>query len=525
MKNRLVILLIALLASSAVVAKEPVRLVVNIVLSGVREVDLERYREGFGKGGFERLLAGECYNSAFYPFAPTTPSALATLSTGALPSLHGVVGDGWWNYTNGDYTSAVGDVAYSTFGADTPESRVSNGNLVLETIGDVLVRSREGARSVAVAADCSSAIILGGLHPTEVWWIDSLAGEWTTSTRYKTTLPKWVKKYNSSGWWRSQWGAPWVLSRPEGKYLASAPATIAKPYGYKPPRGEKRARPTPKDITALLHGHLCNTMVAEFAKEAIIYNRLGGDGVTDVLNVCFDAPTRIAAQCGLSSREMEDMYYRLDELLADLVTFASAQASGKVLFVLTTDGSPREVVDRSKVFNTSQARFLINSFLSATYGKGEWVLGYENGGVWLNHTLVFSHGIDLAALQRQVGTFCLGMRGVSHAIIASDMMAGDVKEGVVALVQNGFYPKRSADVTLVLMPEWSPSTGDEAPRITTSQPYASYRKTFIAISGIGVESRTINRKVDVRSLAVTLADILGIEAPLGADVGELRIED
>lgn len=517
MKNRLAILLTLLLATSTLVAKEPVRLVVNITISGASKVDLERYESHFKAGGFARLLAGERYDDAYYPFAPSPEAALATLSTGALPALHGVVGAGWWNYTSGAYTSAVGDVAYSTFGADTPESRVSNGNLVLETISDVVVRSAEGARSVAVAADPSSAIILGGLNPTEVWWIDSLSGRWTTSTKYKTTLPKWVTKYNSSGWWRKQMGAPWVLSRPNKDYV-NGESTVAKTYGYKPTREEQKRRATAEDIRALMYSPISNTMVTEFAKEAIVYNHLGGDQSTDVLNVCYDSPRRIAARYGLHSREVEDMYYRLDSDLADLVTFASAQADGKILFVLTTDGAQRAVKDGSKVFNVSQARFLINSFLSATYGKGDWVLGYSDGGVWLNHTLIFAHNLDLAALQRQVGTFCLGMRGVSHAVIASDMMAGDVKEGVVALVQNGFYPKHSADIYLVLMPDWCPSEGDVAPRTSSSLPYAPYCRAVIAISGIGVESKDVAERVDVRELVTLLAERLNVELPLGCAI-------
>lgn len=516
MKRLFVALVMLLFATSVAVGGEPVRLVVNIVLSGVSEVDLERYEAGFKAGGFGRLLDGERYDNAFYPFAPTKEAALATLSTGALPTLHGVVGAGWWNYTSGAYTSAVGDSAYSTFGADTPESRVSNANLVLETISDVVVRSGQEARSVSVAADPSSAIILGGLNPTEVWWIDSLSGRWTTSTKYKTSLPKWMTKYNSSGWWRKQMGAPWVLSRPDKNYL-NTQSVVAKPYGYKPSREEQKRRQSAADIKALMYSHLSNTMVADAAKEAIIYNRLGGDQSTDVLNVCFDTPRRIAERYGLSSREVEDMYYRLDGDLADLITFASAQAGGKVLFTLTTDGSLREVKDDGKVFNVAQARFLINSFLSATYGKGEWVLGYADGGVWLNHTLIFSHALDLATLQRQVGTFCLGLRGVSHAIIASDMMAGDVKEGVVEVVQNGFYPKHSADIHLVLMPGWVPSEGDSLPKVSSSLPYAPYRKAVMVISGEGVESRRVKERVDVRELVVLLAERLGVELPLGAD--------
>ncbi len=516
MKLRIIALLSTLLVALSVAGEEPVRLVVNVVVSGIREVDLERYEKGFRAGGFERLLSGERYSSASYGFIPTTPSALATLSTGALPSMHGIVGEGWWNYTSGNYTLSVGDNSYSTFDSDSEESRVSNSNLIFETIGDVVVRSVKGAKSVSVATTPSSAIILGGLEPSEVWWIDSLGGRWTTSTKYKTSLPKWVAKYNSAGYLRNQLGAPWVLSRPD-KDFVNERGVVVKPYGYKQSKDERKKGPTREELKSLIYSHVTNSMVAEFAKEAIIYNRLGGDGVVDVLNVCFDSPRKIAERYGLDSREMEDMYYRLDEQLADLLTFASAQASGKILFTLTTDGGIREVKSPSKIFNVAQARFLINSFLSATYGKSDWVLGYEKGGVWLNHTLIFSRGLDLVSLQRQVATFALGMRGVSHAVVATDMMAGDAKEGVVAMVQRGFNPKRSADVNLVLMPDWCESENGEVPLVSYSQPYAPYRRAIVALCGTGVESREIDEEFDVRSLVTILAKRLGVELPLGAE--------
>ena len=525
MKNRFALLLTLLLAASVAMAAERPRLVVNVVVSGARMVDLERYEEGLRAGGFERLLSGRSYPYAYYSFAPSTPSALAALSTGAAPSLSGVIGSGWWNNNNSSEMLVVEDAKCSTFNADNAASRVSNANLTLETIGDVVVREIKGGKSVSVAADASSAIILGGLHPTEVWWIDSLGGRWTTSTKYKTTLPRWVDKYNASGFWRSRMGEEWVLSRTDGGYV-NEHSLVAKPYGYKPPRNERDRRPTAKDVRELLYAPISNDMVADFAKETIIYNRLGGDKATDVLNVCFDSPRRIAARYGLRSREVEDMYYRLDEALADLMTFASAQAGGKVLFVFSTDGGVREVESVEKVFNTAQARFLVNSFLSATYGKGDWVLGYRDGGLWLNHTLIFSHGLDLAALQRQVGTFMLGLRGASHAFTASEMMDGSVKEGVAAVVREGFYPKRSADIHLVLMPDWCEVAGEgSVPKVTTSQPYAPYRRAVVALSGMGVEQGvSIRERVDVRSLVVTLAEMLGVEAPLGAE-GESLVQN
>ena len=522
MKNRLVLLLTLLMVATGAMGTERPRLVVNIVVSQARMVDLERYAEGMTAGGFERLLSGRSYPYATYSFVPTPPSALAALSTGAAPSLSGVVGERWWNNNNGSEVLAVGDNQYCTFEADHEGSRVANTNLSLETLGDVVVREIEGAKSVSVATDASSAIVMGGLNPTEVWWLDSLGGRWTTSTKYKTTLPKWVTKYNASGFWRTKIGREWVLSRADGNYKNSE-CHIVKPYGYKPPREEKKSRPTAADVVELLYTPISNQMVAEFAKEAIIYNRLRHDKATDVLNVCFDSPRRIIARYGLSSCEVEDMYYRLDESIADLMTFASAQADGKVVFVLSTDGGVREIADKGKIFNISQARFLINSFLVANYGKGDWVLGYNNGGLWLNHTLAFSKGLDIATLQRQVGTFALGLRGVSHAITASDMMGGDVKEGVVAIVQEGFYPKRSADVQLVLMPEWCEVESEGVnPKVSHSLPYAPYRRALVALSGMGIEKSRVEEKVDVRSLVVTLSDMVGVEAPLGAEAPPLR---
>ncbi|MBQ2248167.1 MAG: hypothetical protein II323_05345, partial [Tidjanibacter sp.] len=44
------------------------RLIVNIVVSGLRPTDLELYEEGFGKGGFRRLMEGTYYPYAYYPF-------------------------------------------------------------------------------------------------------------------------------------------------------------------------------------------------------------------------------------------------------------------------------------------------------------------------------------------------------------------------------------------------------------------------------------------------------------------------
>ena len=519
MKNRIITLLtLLMLGTLSGFAAERPRLVVNIVVSGMTNADLVRYEKGFCEGGFRRLLGGEFYSQAYYSFAPTTPSALATLTTGALPSEHGVVGGAWWNQNTRRREGVVEDAGYCTYGNDSDQARVSNVNLMFETLGDVVRRSYEGARSVTVAADAESAIILGGTDPSEVWWIDDLGATWTTSTKYAASLPKWVNSYNRTALWRKKLSQPWVLSKSDDKYI-NEKSVVAKPHGYKLTSEEKSRGVRSSDLRELKYSYLCNDVVAEFAKEAIVYNRLGGDDRVDVLNVCFLAPRKIAGRYGLHSREMEDMYYRLDEALADFVKFASAQAGGKILFVLTTDGGCSEVLDQERVFNATQAQFLVNSFLSATYGKGDWVLGSDGTNLWLSHTQVFAKGLDLAAVQRQAAGFALQFRGVSHAVTASELASGGYDEGVKAALQDGFYPKRSADLMLVLMPGWGVAYNeDEVPKMTSWQPYASHRRSFVALSGYGVEEgRRVSERVDVRSVVVTLAEKIGVESPMGAD--------
>ena len=65
----------------------------------------------------------------------------------------------------------------------------------------------------------------------------------------------------------------------------------------------------------------------------------------------------------------------------------------EVLVILTSDhgSSPsydfgREACDR---FNTRQFEVIVNGFLSARYGPGNWVLEYEDKCLYLNHNLVY----------------------------------------------------------------------------------------------------------------------------------------
>ena len=107
----LVALAMLLVGYDAIAQNRRPKLVVNIVVGSMRASDLERYADGFGEGGFKRLMReGATFTDAEYDYALTsTEAGIATLVTGALPSVHGVVGRSWWSHTDGSSQDIIAD--------------------------------------------------------------------------------------------------------------------------------------------------------------------------------------------------------------------------------------------------------------------------------------------------------------------------------------------------------------------------------------------------------------------------------
>lgn len=519
MKRTLLTILATLAIVANAISNDSPRLVVNIVVPSLSASDLRPIEHNLTEGGLKKLLEGGLrYDYAYYPFMPNTESALAALTTGATPELSGVVGPCWWNFTTGNYVGVVADSKSSSYDCDTKESRVSNVNLVLPTLGDQLRASSPESKSVVVAAAPSSAIILGGTNPSEVWWIDSLGARWTTSTKYAAQLPKWVKEHNSEGMWRRSLARPWVATRGDDSYVATKSYEL-RPQSYQYTKEEQRGRPKSSDLRKVARSYVANDMVAGFVREAVIYNSLGGDEHTDILTICFDAPEQIGRLYGIDSREWEDMIYRLDSSLAEMMNFISAQCDGKVVWTLSSDGGAQRVDEASaRRFNAEQFLFLAGTYLNANYGKADWILGYSNCSLWLNREAVRAKGLDLEAVQRSLAQFALQYSGVSHAIVQADLVGGGVKQGVAELIQSGFYPKRSADLVLVLMPGWVEVKGEDEPlpHQCGGSIYDSGRRAILSVSGYGVPQKVVVRKVDMTSLVPSLARLIGIDNPIAA---------
>ena len=161
-------------------------------------------------------------------------------------------------------------------------------------------------------------------------------------------------------------------------------------------------------------------------------------------------------------------------------------------------------------FNVLQAEVLVNAFLGAHYGSDNYVLGFANNAIYLNHTALLNKQLSIDAIREQVATFMLQLRGVATAISASSLRNTSFAEGRSRLLQQSFYATRSGDVIVDLQPGWIIERSDC--RSAADAGYNYDREVPLIIYG-GIEPQVVERSVSIVELAPTIAHILGIERP------------
>ncbi len=502
--------------------KNKPRLVVNIIVSGMRSVDVERYQSNMGAGGIRLLYQdGLRYDNCQYSYQQTlTPVSLATLSTGAQPSTHGIVGYSWFDYVTNEKVDLITDYKAKNLEYPTANGGYSSQNLFVPTLSDALLIDSPQSKAVTVSLDPISAITLNGVKGSP-FWFDEQTCCWASSDAYMEMLPFWAIEHNKSEVDIELTEQKWTMAHNSELYVNTR--YLDNPKGYllgnavKVNRKDERSERNTKYYKQISSTPIGNDIVASFAKLAIAGYELGTDENVDILNICFDASRNVVEKYGPESIEAEDMYYKLDSTISQLISYINALIDGsRVVYLLTSDHgtSPSVAVDATR-FNSRQFEVILNGFLSVRYGNDTWVLGCHNGAVYLNHNAIYKKSINLSEVQNETATFALQLQGVSHAITSTALTSSYFGNGYAQKVQSGFYARRSGDVILNLMPNWIER---DASRLSQSGSMYNYdRAVPLIIYGQGVQKQAISRQVDAISIAPTLSTIMGISEPAASE--------
>ena len=528
---RIVRYIVAVFALCAVAfAEARPRFVVNIVVSGLRQGDLTRYEGNFGKEGFLRLRnEGVEFTECYAEYGPTSSEAgLATFATGTTPSVHGIFSSMGYDRTTNKMVELLRKEQPEQVGVvrKEVEERYSTKLFTAQTLSEAVLASSERNRVITIAHKPSSAMILAG-RKGECYWIDD-NGKWTSADCYMEELPAWVRSCNSDDMNRIFATDNWYGRYTRDYYRNShtTDITIYEKNNTKRIRSQRKVSDGwVKNLLSMPSGNLA---IFECAKRAVgTLSPMHIEDECKVLNICLDVPRTIAEKYGTDSIEYEDMLYSLDASLSEFLTFLYAQlpSCNDVVVVLTSDSgispSKRDNSDISR-FNTRQFEVIMNAFLSARYGQDIWVTGYTNGSLYLNHDVVYRHKKSLEEVQNEVANFALKYRGVAMAVTATAMRSSQFSRGAMALMQNGYNPRHSGDVMILLDAE---RIELDLKRVAMSGSTYNYdRHIPFIVSGGGVVPRQVSERISTEQIAPTLTSLVGVERPQCCDAELLNVK-
>ncbi|QJX47086.1 alkaline phosphatase family protein [Hymenobacter taeanensis] len=558
MKKRLSLLLAATLALPAFAQKaskalDRPKLVVGIVVDQMRYDYLYRYWSKYGNGGFRRLLGeGFSYENAHYNYVPTyTGPGHASIYTGTTPSVHGIVGNNWLVREEGKGTYVTEDNTVQSVGGTAAAGQQSPRHMLTSTITDELrLATNFQSKVIGVCIKDRGSILPAGHAANAAYWYDGSNGAFISSTFYQATLPEWVQQFNQKQLAAQYLSKPWETLLPIGQYTESSPDDVAwegafrgeaKPvFPHDLPtlsatpitavkqnmqaEGEKAPATTPRNLDLIRSTPFGNTLTLEFALEALRAEQLGQRGQTDFLALSFSSTDYVGHQFGPNAIETEDTYLRLDRDLERLFQYLDKTVGRKqVLVFLSADHGAAHSPDflRDKRIPAGSVgpgimRDSLQRKLVQLHGAGKWVLSYENQQVYLNRPLIEEKKLDLYQMQREVAKLMTGFAGVTRAITAEDLQKSHWESGMLMYLENGYFPKRSGDVMVVLAPGWLESYQYPINKGTTHGSSGNYDTHIpMVFWGWHVKHGESSAPAKITDIAATLARWLHIQEPDG----------
>jgi predicted AlkP superfamily pyrophosphatase or phosphodiesterase len=524
-------------------AEAPPRLVLFVTVDQLRGPVLFEMESRLEEGGFRHLLTnGTCFTNAHYDHANNeTAVGHASLITGAWPARHGIIGNDWFDAERGRNVYNTEDLEYQVHGTQPKAGvGVSPRNMHGTTIGDELIQASAGRSRVFAASIKDRGAILPAGHQGKAFWFSLSSLDFISSTYYYDEPPEWLTRWNESDPTQPFATRPWALLLPRDAYLAGD--RDDRSYEGRDTllgRTFPHDLQDPQDLGAFIkYTPFGDELLLEFAQTLIVEENVGQGPATDFLALSFSSTDYVGHGFGPSSLEMEDQLFRLDRLLATLLTFIDERIGlDRTLIVLSSDhGAPdapewtlSQGIEAGRIPEDWWTAELFLAELETTFGRRDVVSRYIQPYLYLNLDVVAELGQPLASVERSVAGIVGNIPGIKMAVPSVDLAEGDERDVYRRLWRN-YYPPRSGHLHIVQEPYWLlPSEGDGNRASLHGTPWHYDTHVPIIFAGPGIPSQRSARPVTPYDIAATLARLLGTEPPsasVGTPLQEVfRIQD
>ena len=462
-----------------------------------------------------------------YPYVPTyTAPGHTCIYTGSVPSLHGIIGNDWYDRASKSIVNSVyGDTVYHTVGSEGPEGQISPNRMLTTTITDELrLATNFHSKVIGIAEKDRAAVLPAGHSANAAYCLDAKSGKFVTSSYYMDTLPVWVNNFNDQKLPKKYLDENWKTVLDLTKYDESTEDDEA----YERPLGKETKAVFPHQVSEMAtkdYGIITatpwgNTLTFDFAKKAIAGEHLGAGVYTDFLAVSCSSTDIIGHTFGPNSIEMEDCYIRFDRDLGAFLTYLDQQVGvGNYVVFLSADhgashadGFNKQHHILSGVYKADSLSRSCNDYLKSKYGKDSLVEKYWNQQFYLNNDKISSNSLDTKAIKADLMHFLLSIKGVAKVLDLQDMTTLALPVPYREAIINGYNQKRSGDMQVI----FEPAILEGYTKGTThGTPYAYDTHIPLLWFGMGIKAGRDYSPVYMTDISATLAAMLHIQMPSG----------
>jgi predicted AlkP superfamily pyrophosphatase or phosphodiesterase len=534
------LVLLAVAADAA--PASPPKLVVVLVVDQMRGDFIARYGSQW-TGGLRRLAdGGAWFSRAAYPYLATvTCVGHATVSTGAFPRTHGIVGNSWFDRESGRSVGCSADPRLATISYAAPaEGGQGPWRLQTATLADELrTQLPVPARVVTMSLKERTAIMLAGHRADAVMWFSIAAGGLVTSSAYTPAPLPFVAAFAKANPVSADLGKVWTRTLPAERLLFADAGRGEKPppfwsAEFPHPLNGKDGAADAQFFEAWESSPFSDDYLGRLAIAAVDALKLGQGPGTDFLGVSFSALDLVGHDFGPTSHEVQDTLVRLDRTIGTLLAHLDRTVGAdNYVVALTADHGAAPIPEQAANLGVDAGRLDVALVRQAAQTALEAALGSEAATVRSQYGDLILEPAAVEMLRRNPRAADEMLRaikavpGVGAAFVAEQLhasaAAGDPDARAALL---SYYPGRSGDLIVIPKPYWFIVTADGSPQpgsaTTHGTMYGYDQHVPIILYGRGIKPGEYTRPVTPADIAPTLAFLCGIT--LGSPDGRPLVE-
>lgn len=506
------------------------KLVVGIVVDQMRYDYISRFWDKYQNDGFKRMIneGFNCKNNHFNYIPTKTAAGHASVYTGSTPKTHGIIGNDWYDKNEDRSVYCTEDATVNSLGTVTDAGKMSPRRMLSSTMTDQLkLATASKGKVIGVSLKDRGSILPAGHAADAAYWFQGKEeGHWVTSTYYMEELPKWVEKFNKSKaaenykkTWKPLYDIDTYTESIEDDNIYEGVFT-----------GEKT--PTfPHDLPKIWNENgkfdllkgvpFGNSLTVDFAEAAIEGESLGKDAITDFIAISFSATDYVGHRFGVSAKETQDTYLRLDQDIARLLTYLDKEVGkGEYTVFLTADHAAVEVPSYLESMEIpggyfSKKEFFdpLNAFLKSKFGSNKLIKNFSNEQLFLDQDVVKALGVSSTEIEEAIVNEVKNYENVAGAYTGTAMRNQEFTQGLASNLQMGYNFNRSGDVLLVLSPGYIPSSSRTG--TTHGSGYTYDTHTPLLFFGKGINHGETVKRTEIPDIANTICSLLGIAFPSG----------